>query len=34
VRILEQQSTDNPDQIDLESAIQMMAEADEIKVEV
>lgn len=34
VHILEQQSTDNPDQIDLESAIQMMAETDEIKIDI
>ena len=34
VQILEQQSTDNPDQIDLEAAIQVMTEAEEIKVEL
>ncbi|MEE8387052.1 MAG: hypothetical protein V3R65_00620 [Acidiferrobacterales bacterium] len=34
VQALEQQSTDNPDQIDLEAAIQIMAEAKEIKVEL
>lgn len=31
---LEQQSTDNPDQIDLEAAIQSMTEAEEIKLEL
>ncbi len=34
VQILEQQSTDNPNQIDLEAAIQVMTEAEEIKVEL
>ncbi len=34
VEALEQQSTDNPDQIDLEAAIQIMAEAEEIKIEL
>lgn len=33
VQTLEKQSTSNPDQIDLEAAIQAMAEAEEIKVE-
>lgn len=33
VQTLEQQSADNPDRINLESAIQMMAEAEEIKIE-
>ncbi len=34
VQVLEQQSTDNPSQIDLEAAIQVMTEAEEIKVEL
>lgn len=34
VQALEQQSTDNPDQIDLETAIQTMSEVEEIKVEL
>lgn len=34
VQALEHQSTDNPDQIDLEAAIQIMTEAEEIKVEL
>lgn len=34
VQILEMQSTENPDQVNLESAIQTMGEAQEIKVEV
>ncbi len=34
VQLLGQQSTDNPEQIDLEQAIQFMAEAEEVKVEV
>ena len=34
VQALEQQSTDNPDQIDLEAAIQIMTEAKEIKIEL
>ncbi len=34
MQALEQQSTDNPDQIDLEVAIQIMTEAEEIKVEL
>lgn len=34
VQLLEQQSKDNPDQINLEDAIRMMAEAEEVKVEV
>jgi len=34
MQALEQQSTDNPDQIDLEVAIQVMAKAEEIKVEL
>ena len=34
VQALEQQSTDNPDQIDLEAAIQIMTEAEEVKVEL
>jgi hypothetical protein len=34
VQLLEQQSTDNPDQINLEDAIRMMAEADEVRVAV
>lgn len=34
VQALEQQSTDNLDQIDLEAAIQIMTEAEEIKVEL
>lgn len=34
MQALEQQSTDNPDQIDLEAAIQIMTEAEEIKVEL
>ena len=33
VQLLEQQSTDNPDQVDLENAIQLMADSEEIKVE-
>ncbi len=32
VQTLQQQSVDNPDQIDLENAIQMMASAEEIKI--
>ncbi len=34
MQALEQQSTDNPDQIDLEAAIQIMTNAEEIKVEL
>lgn len=34
MQTLEQQSTSNPDQIDLETAIQTMTEAEEIKVEL
>ena len=34
VQTLEQQSTSNPDQIDLEAAIRTMTEAEEIKVEL
>ena len=34
VQALEQQSTGNPDQIDLEAAIQIMTEAEEVKVEL
>lgn len=34
VQVLEQQSTDNQNQIDLEAAIQTMTEAEEIKVEL
>jgi hypothetical protein len=34
VQLLEQQSTDNANQIDLEQAIQIMTEADEVKIEV
>ena len=34
MQILEQQSTFNPDQIDMEAAIQSMTEAEEIKVEL
>jgi hypothetical protein len=34
VQLLKQQSTDNPDQINLEDAIRMMAEAEEVKVEI
>ena len=34
VQALEQQSTDNPDQIDLEAAIQTMTEAEEIKIKL
>lgn len=34
MQALEQQSTSNPDQIDLEVAIQIMTEAEEIKVEL
>ena len=34
VQTLEQQGTDNPDQIDLEAAIQIMAETEEIKIEL
>ena len=34
VQLLGQQSTDNDDQIDLEDAIQVMTEADEVKVEI
>jgi len=34
VQTLEQQSTDNTDQIDLEQAIQIMTETDEVKVEI
>lgn len=34
VQLLEQQSTDNPEQIDLEQAIQIMTEAEEVKVEI
>jgi hypothetical protein len=33
MQALESQSTDNPDQIDLEAAIQIMAEAEEVKIE-
>ena len=32
VQLLSQQSTDNADQIDLEQAIQVMSEADEVKL--
>ena len=34
VQALEQQSSDNPDQIDLEAAIQVMAKAKEVKIEL
>jgi hypothetical protein len=34
VQLLEQQSEDNSDQIDLEQAIQMMTEADEIEIDI
>jgi hypothetical protein len=34
VHTLTQQSTDNPDQIDLESVIKIMAEAAEVKIEI
>jgi hypothetical protein len=34
VQLLKQQSTDNPDQISLDNAIQLMADAEEVKVEV
>lgn len=34
MQVLEQQNTDNPDQIDLERAIQIMTEAEEVKVEL
>ena len=34
VQLLQQQSTDNADQIDLEQAIRIMTEADEVKVEI
>lgn len=34
VQTLEQQSLDNPDQIDLETAIQIMAKAAEVKIEI
>ena len=34
VQVLEQQSTDNQDQINLEDAIQIMTEAEEIKIEL
>lgn len=34
VQLLEQQSTDNADQIDLEQAIQSMTEADEVKIDI
>lgn len=34
VQVLEQQSTENPDQIDLEAAIQTMTEVDEVEVQV
>ncbi len=34
VQLLKQQSTENPDQINLENAIRMMTEAEEVKVEV
>ena len=34
MQILQQQSTENPDQIDLEAAIQFMTEVNEIKVEL
>jgi hypothetical protein len=33
VQLLMQQSTDNPDQVDLENAIQLMADSEEVKVE-
>jgi hypothetical protein len=34
VQTLQQQSIDNPDQIDLEDAIRMMASAEQIKIEL
>ena len=34
MQALEQQSTENPDQIDLEAAIQIMTEAEEVKIEL
>jgi hypothetical protein len=34
VQLLEQQSENNSDQIDLEQAIQMMTEADEIEIDI
>jgi len=34
MQALEQQSIDNPDQVDLEAAIQIMTEAEEVKVEI
>jgi len=34
MQTLEQQTTDNPDQIDLEAAIKIMAEVDEIRIEL
>jgi len=34
MQALEQQSTSNPDQIDMEAAIRSMTEAEEIKVEL
>lgn len=34
IQALESQSTDNPDQIDLEEAIQIMADAEEVKIEL
>ena len=34
VQLLEQQSTENPDQINLEDAIHAMTEADEVKIEL
>jgi hypothetical protein len=34
VQLLEQQNTDNPEQINLDQAIQIMTEAEEVKVEI
>ena len=34
VQLLVQQSTDNADQIDLEQAIQVMSEVEEVKLEI
>jgi len=33
VQLLNQQSSENPDQIDLENAIQLMADTEEVRVE-
>jgi hypothetical protein len=34
VQTLQQQSLDNPDQIDLDTAIQVMAKAAEVKIDI